>query len=122
MQRREEMIVCESTFKESPADKNDPSIALHELDIYATVKQPRPGHCDHRLSMRYRWASGEFEVYRRYRDDDKDSVVFAGCFHEALETANLEYVRQWGERQDDTECTHEVGPGRAHGCRVKVDG
>ncbi len=113
------MIVCESTFKESPADNRDLGIALHELDFY--VGPDRAGRHDHRLSMRYRWTTEEFEVYRHFNDDRPDSVMFAGCFHLALESGNLEYVRQWGVRHDDKECTHD-GLGKAHGCRVATDG
>lgn len=129
------MIICESEFKEP--DPNDPEIAKTEVDYYAWIP-PTPECPNHRLSLRYRFATGQYELYRKYvttrvasivgpqgdgvsviqhKADGDEQVVFADRdLGEALEYASTQTEKYHGYESKDQVCTHE-GRGRAFGCK-----
>jgi len=129
------MIICESEF-ETP-DPNDPEIALTEVDYYAWIPQPAAVP-NHRLSLRYRFATGQYELYRKYartliaatdnvvliqhKADGDEQVVFADKdLEKAIEYASTQTLKYHGYESKDQVCTHE-GRGRAFGCKVSRGG
>lgn len=134
------MIICESEFKEP--DPNDPEIALTEVDYYAWIP-PTPECPNHRLSLRYRFAAGHYELYRKYvttrvaavvgpqgdgvsviqhKADGDEQVVFADKdLGKAIEYASTQIEKYHGYESKDQVCTHE-GRGRASGCKVSRGG
>lgn len=133
------MIICETEFRQP--DPNDPEIALTEVDYYAWIPQSADVP-NHRLSLRYRFATGQYEVYRKYvttrvaaivgpqgdavsliqhKDDGDEQVVFADKdLQAAIDFANGEWHKFHGPEghTEDKACTHE-GRGRAFGCKVR---
>lgn len=60
------MIICETEFEQP--DPNDPEIALTEVDYYAWIPQAADVP-NHRLSLRYRFATNQYEVISEVRYD-----------------------------------------------------
>ena len=130
------MIICETEFQ--VPDPNDPEIALTEVDYYAWIPQPADVP-NHRLSLRFRFATGQYELYRKYvttrvaaivgpqgaavsliqhKADGVEEVVFADTdLGKAIDFARDQVKKFHGYESKDQVCTHE-GRGRAFGCKV----
>lgn len=130
------MIICETEFQ--VPDPNDPEIALTEVDYYAWIP-PTPECPNHRLSLRFRFATGKYELYRKYvttrvaaivgpqgggigiiqhKDDGDEQVVFADAdLGKAIDFARDQVKKFHGYESKDQVCNHE-GRGRAFGCKV----
>lgn len=132
------MIICETEF-ETP-DPDDPAIALCEVDYYAWIPRTQ-GIPNHRLSLRKRLTSGQYEVYRRFaytvigeiqdwtegsskiiqhKDTGYEQIIFTtDSLQEAVDFANAEAKKYHGpEVGNDRVCTHSY-PNRALGCKVR---
>jgi len=132
------MIICETEFQ--VPDPNDREIALTEVDYYAWIP-PTPECPNHRLSLRFRFATGQYEVYRKYvttrvaaivgpqgdavsliqhKADGDEQVVFADAdLGKAIDYAEGEVSKYHGyEKSKDLVCNHE-GRGRAFGCKFR---
>jgi hypothetical protein len=127
------ITVCEFSF-EHP-DPKDSSIALHEIDFYAWIPHKfQKTTPNHRLSLRFRFSSKNFEVYRRFSqpvrfvdsernlliDTSKDTGLEQTIFDskslgESLAFANGEYVKFHGRRHEDKVCLHKY-PQQASFC------
>ena len=130
------MIICETEFQ--VPDPNDPEIALTEVDYYAWIP-PTPECPNHRLSLRFRFATGQYELYRKYvttrvaavvvpqggviigvqhkADGDKEVVFADADLGKAIDFARDQVKKFHGYESKDQVCTHE-GRGRAFGCKV----
>lgn len=105
--------ICESEF-DCP-DPDDPSIYLTEIDIYAwisIVKQQQFKIESHRLSMRKRIATGEYEIYRQFRDHQE--VIFKSkdlkdTCDQINEQWELMHGREGYKRDPDVPCKHVPG-------------
>jgi hypothetical protein len=86
---------------------------MREVDYYAFVpyvSQVKYSVESHRLSLRKNLETGLFEVYRYYYKDDREEVVFAGSFTDALRFACEETNKYWGfmyRREPDIPCEHK---------------
>tara|TARA_Y100000310_G_C20635890_1_gene791136 strand:- start:519 stop:938 length:420 start_codon:yes stop_codon:yes gene_type:complete len=134
------MIICETEF--ITPDPNDPEIALNEVDYYAWIPQT-PGVPNHRLSLRYRFSTGQYEVYAMLVK--REVTPFVGAIavtqrptgtevtrfistslQEAIDYADNQwhlYHDSWahdGGKQNDQVCTHQY-PTRAFGCKIKKE-
>ena len=116
------MIICETQFTRCPPDPQDPDISLHEVDFYSHIPITSATNRNHRLSLRYRLSTKQWEIYMAYYDDSEKRVVWSGDdFTTAIERANQIVKHQWGQSMgNDKVCQHER-PGKAHGCREQVD-
>ena len=119
------ITVCEYSFKHP--DPKDPTIALHEVDFFAWI--PHNFHKttpNHRMSLRFRFQTKKFEIYRRFFQPvqfmDKERNIFVATskdtgleqiiyesesLKEALSFANGEYLKFHGKREPDVVCEHE---------------
>ena len=128
------MYVCESQF--NVPDKNILDIYLHEVDWYAWIPK-QPLMPNHRLSLRKRISTGNFEVYRAFMDTSiirmpgvvgvsltpngrVEQIVHAGpSLADALEAGNREAKKYHGDEcGNDQVCEHRY-PNIAAGCKVK---
>ena len=126
------MIICESEFVDP--DPNDPDIAMTEVDIYAWIPRT-PGMPNHRLTIRKRLTTGNYEVYRKFvkrevqdfpdavmishRETGTEVVAFADpSLEKAIEFANTEAIKYHGPGMtEDKVCRHRL-PQRAMGCKL----
>lgn len=118
--------VCELMFERQ--DCETPSLSYKEVDYYAR-STPRVGIGSHRLSLRKKQASGEYEVYRRFmerrgyalagggqlvsgvthEDTGLERVVYTGTFEGALRFASREMLSFYGGDPGDKPCRHRPG-------------
>jgi len=135
------MIICETEFQ--VPDPNDPEIALTEVDYYAWIPQPADVP-NHRLSLRFRFATGHYELYRKYvttrvtavvgprgggivgvqhKPDGNEQTIFTDKdLGKVIDYAEGEVRKYHGyEKTKDQVCTHE-GRGRAFSCKVPKGG
>ena len=112
--------VCRSQFFDKDGnpmpDKVDPDTSLPEVDAYSWI--PAKWHDqmpNHRLSLRYRYSTKEFEVYRRlwtYPNSKlkKYQIAFkSNSLQDACEFINTEYKKWFDDGTESTfiECNHE---------------
>ena len=112
--------VCRSQFFDKDGnpmpDKVDPDTSLPEVDAYSWI--PAKWHDqmpNHRLSLRYRYSTKEFEVYRRlwtYPNSKlkKYQIAFKSkSLQDACEFINTEYHKWFDDGTESTfiECNHE---------------
>jgi len=106
------MIVCESQFR--IPDRNNPAIALHEVDFYQAP--------DMRLSLRYRFNPGEYEVYSKDFRTTYERIIFKDPdLQAALDAGGKAWKQRFGgDQTEDIVCTHEF-PLKAFGCKEVIE-
>lgn len=125
------MIICETEFK--TVDPKDKDIALTEVDYYAW-SPPKDGITNHRLSLRKRFSTGNYELYRKYvttfirivpgvgkdisleSDGAEEIVIATPDLQEAIDRAGQEVKRFHNYESRDKICRHAY-PLLAHGCK-----
>jgi hypothetical protein len=115
------MIVCENAPEFNRPDPNDGSIALGEIDVYAN-DFTAPADQNHRLTIRRRWPSRDWELIRVYhRPQGRPAeTVCVGDLADVIREANAEWRRAWGDqdpREADSVCDHQDH--RASRCGVR---
>ena len=108
--------VCRSQFYDKDGnpmpDKIDPDTSLAEVDVYSWIpKKWHDQHGNHRLSLRLRYSTKEFEVYRRiWHWEEKYQIAFKSkSLQDACEFINTEYHKWFDDGTESTfiECNHE---------------
>ena len=106
--------VCQSQFYDKDGnpmpDKVDPDTSLAEVDVYSWI--PAKWHdqmANHRLSLRLRYSTKEFEVYRRiWHWEEKYQIAFKSkSLQDACEFINTEYEKWFDDESTFIECNHE---------------
>ena len=106
--------VCRSQFFDKDGnpmpDKVDPDTSFPEVDAYSWI--PAKWHDqmpNHRLSLRYRYSTKEFEVYRRiWHWEEKYQIAFKSkSLQDACEFINTEYEKWFDDESTFIECNHE---------------
>jgi hypothetical protein len=104
------IVICPLGFDDP--DNKRPEYSFREVDFYAFIphhSQAKYGVKTHRLSLRKNLRTGLFEVYRYYYVEGREEVAFEGSFREALDFANNEVKKYWGDfgrTEPDEVCQH----------------
>lgn len=113
--------ICESEF-DTP-DPDDPSIYLTEIDIYAwiSIQKQRENHViSHRLSLRKRIATGDYEIYRQF-SHSQEVIMKSKDLKAICERINEEWEKMHGTpgytRDPDMPCLHVLGK-MSMSCRI----
>jgi hypothetical protein len=117
--------VCEYSFNPNVRDKDDPDVCLHELDFYSwNGDRTIAGH---RLSLRKRISTGEYELYRRFfrplEHNGKTETII--CKSADLQTVLDAGVEEWrniyqSECSPHRVCRHEY-PEKAVSCEAQSE-
>ena len=105
------IIICEYGFNKP--DPKNPQYSLREVDFYNFIpydSQKKYGIESHRLSLRKNLATGKFEIYRFFYENEKEETIFTGNLEECLKFAHKEWMKYWGhlgKREPDKVCKHK---------------
>lgn len=112
------MYICENEF--GRPDPKTPDYSLAEVDYYGWIpRQFQSEMPNHRLSLRKNLITGEYEVYRQYKDSTIKQVAYTGDLKGAILFACAEWRRYHGEgKEDDKICEHQQ-PKKALFCKPK---